>query len=70
MSILAKHGPHGQYDGDAAAQESTVSSCPVASTLVGFTGNYAAQKMGAGSGEEEVQLPKYTPLPRLPRSEL
>eukprot|EP00878_Enallax_costatus_P034395 GHUV01038129.1.p1 GENE.GHUV01038129.1~~GHUV01038129.1.p1 ORF type:complete len:157 (+),score=37.98 GHUV01038129.1:645-1115(+) len=70
MSILAKHGPHGEYIGNPAAEESTVSSCPVASTLVGFTGNYIAQRMGTGSGEEKVQklqLPKYTPLPRLPR---
>lgn len=70
MSLLAKHGPHGEYIGDSAAEESTVSSCSVASTLVGFSSSYIARRMGTGNGEEQqtkLQLPKYTPITRLPR---
>lgn len=70
MSLLAKHGPHGEYIGDSAAEESTVSSTSVASTLVGFSSNYIARRMGTGSGDEQqpkLQLPKYTPINKLPR---
>ncbi|WIA17915.1 hypothetical protein OEZ85_009409 [Tetradesmus obliquus] len=49
MSLLARQGPNGEYAGESAADEASVSNSSVPSTLVGFSSSYLARRMGSSS---------------------